>query len=615
MAHHNVPQMSEKTVCNPSGGESTPAHWCISWRLGVAFGALFWVAACGGGTSGGFSPTSTSGFVDPNALMDTSVDEASSEDTATPDSASMDSALEEDSGRVPEEDTAPDDTGSDSADVQPMDTALVDSGPEEPEPTVPVPGIIYLVMPDRFANGSVENDQAGVAACHDPEASRKFHGGDLVGLRQQLDYIEMLGVDTLWTTPVYAQVGVVGDSCGYHGYWADFKDPDDGAVEPKLGGAEALEALMAAMEAKGMGLMLDMVVNHAGYGATLLEQQPTWFHGSDCAQLGDPEVTCGLAGLPDLAQEQEAVADYLDAKSAGWVRRYPIAGIRMDTVKHVPLDYFRDRWLPTVRGQGRPLFIVGEYLDGSSVERYAPYLEAGFDSMFNFHLRDGLVQVFARGGRVNLLAERVQAVVERFGVAQALKMTNLLDNHDVPRFTEALLGDDITQQRRYHLALVALMTLPGVPQLYYGNELGMRGGNDPDNRRDMPVWAWDDAGRRAAAGTDGFVGRPAETVDLVRDLGRLRSELPALREGGFVEFWRPPHGSAANLYAYLRTDSEGGHVLVILHNGLSSSGTVELPVADHAFLSDTLKAALADGTLLTDRLGRAGLGPITIREG
>ncbi len=497
-------------------------------------------------------------------------------------------------------------------------------GEPEPEPGEPEPErvvsprlaaltdqIIYLTLPDRFDNGDPGNDDAGPPGCLDPGNPRKFHGGDLAGLRGRLDYLEELGINRVWTTPLYRQIGEHFGACGYHGYWADFRDPDDGALDPRFGDARELDALIDDMAERDMGLILDMVVNHVGYGARLREQHSDWFHGDDCERLGDPAVTCGLAGLPDLAQERPDVAAYLNAMSAGWASRHAIKGIRMDTVKHVPLSYFREGWIPAVRGVNPDLFLVGEYLDGQSLDRYDPYLGAGFDSMFNFRLRDALVDALARGGSVSALASRVRETIDHYGIDGALVMTNLLDNHDVERFTAALQGDEALRARRYRVALAALLTLPGIPQIFYGNELGMQGGSDPDNRRDMPPWAWE-AGQRPDGPTEGYVGHPAQNFDWTRRLVGLRRRHAALRSGTYFEYWRPPPGTA-EIYAYLRFQGDD-RVLVILHNGAGPSGPVSLPIQAHSFLDPSLKASLL-GATWSDGLEGASGGSWRVEDG
>jgi glycosidase len=144
--------------------------------------------------------------------------------------------------------------------------------------------IIYLLIPDRFYNGDPNNDKSGGADCFDPGSARKFHGGDLAGVQQKLDYVQALGVTAIWITPLYKQVPVVKDisgsengACDYHGYWPDFTDPSRVAIEPKLGTVAAFATLLADVHTRKMKFIIDMVVNHAGYGPTLLDNTRTGF--------------------------------------------------------------------------------------------------------------------------------------------------------------------------------------------------------------------------------------------------------------------------------------------------------------------------------------------------
>lgn len=476
--------------------------------------------------------------------------------------------------------------------------------------------VIYLVMPDRFHNGNPANDRAGYADCFDPRSPTKFHGGDWAGLRQRVGYLRELGATALWVTPAYRQIPRLEGSCGYHGYWPDFRLPDDGALEPKLGSAADLSALIRDLKSSNIRFILDMVVNHAGYGARITAQKPGWFHRSPgCLNLGEPEVNCPLAGLPDFNQSVPEVAQYLSRLSQGWARRLALDGIRMDTAKHVSLAYWQDGWVPAINQASPGLFKVAEVFREESAQDLKPYLEAGFDSAFNFPLRRALVGAFAKGGSVDLVAERVRQDLGILGLERHLMLTSLLDNHDVPRFVnEPGLGvpeDEI--RRRYHLALAALFTLPGIPQLYYGNELAMYGGPDPDNRRDMPGWAW-----RAATRNGVYSGQalpnPGRTFRFVQKLIQLRRASPALYEGAYVELWRHNGDPNPNVYAFLRSWGDS-RLLVVINNGTLPSGGIAIPLQANPDLSEADRDALSDGAQLADLLGEGAPPSLRVRNG
>jgi len=476
--------------------------------------------------------------------------------------------------------------------------------------------VIYLVMPDRFFNGNKANDKAGYADCYDPKSPTKFHGGDWAGLRQKIPYLKELGVSAVWVTPAYKQIPRLDNSCGYHGYWADLKLPDDGAIEPKLGTTNDLAGLIKDFEGNNIQFILDMVVNHAGYGATITRQKSDWFHKSPgCLNLGNAEVYCPLAGLPDFKQELPEVAQYLNQQSQGWVRRFAIDGIRMDTAKHVPLDYWKNSWIPAINSVRPNLFKVAEVFKEGSAEELKPYLDAGFDSVFNFPLRQAFVQAFAKGGSLDVVAQRVQEDLQTLGLQRHLMLVNLLDNHDVPRFTnEAGLGvseDEI--RRRYHLALAALFTLPGIPQIYYGDELAMYGSGDPDNRRDMPGWAWSATGRNGV-----YVGQalpnPGRTFRYVQKLIQIRKQNPALYQGYYAELWRHNSDPNPNVYAFFRGDGDN-RMVVVMNNGTLPSGEVNIPIQANTNLSQEDRAAMSDGTELADLLGVGAPGQLRVENG
>ncbi|MEQ1507404.1 MAG: alpha-amylase family glycosyl hydrolase [Myxococcota bacterium] len=466
-------------------------------------------------------------------------------------------------------------------------------------PAVDVPfeqRAIYLVMPDRFANGDPTNDGLGVPNCVDPANPVLFHGGDWLGLEQHLDYLEELGVDAVWITPPYQQVPPTVTSCGYHGYWGDFADPDDGAVEPKLGTVDDLASLADALHARGMVLVLDLVPNHSGRGSRILAQHPDWFHDdADCAGSDQPDIDCSLNGLPDFDQELPEVDAYLRAQSVGWVERARADAIRIDTVKHVPPDWLGGSWLPEVT-DGGARFAVGEIFDEGGYDRIEDYVDAGLPSAFDFPLRRALVDAVAHGGSIDLVASRVAEAVDRFGIDQANRMVHLVDNHDVQRFTEDVLHrPDEEATGRYRMALAILTTAPGIPQLQWGDELGMRGGNDPDNRRDLPAWAFDPATR--TGDPDGFLPDVGGTFDATRALLALRKAHPALTVGGYTELWRyNNHG--AQVWAYFRSSGED-RVIVAIHAGTGASGPLSIKIQENPGLDAVDLAAMPDGVALT----------------
>jgi alpha-amylase len=464
-------------------------------------------------------------------------------------------------------------------------------------------GLLYLALTDRFADGDPANDEAGQPDCHDAAAPDLFHGGDLAGLRARIPYLADLGVTAVWATPLYAQVPRLHDACGYHGYWADEVDPDDGALEPKLGTWDDVAALVHDLHAAGMRFVLDMVVNHPGRGARIVRQHPDWFHSDDtCASLGNRDVYCSLHGLPDYAQEKPAVAAYLTSASRGWVKRVKPDGIRMDTAKNVAASYFADSFVPAVRAERPGLFLVAEYFEESGVAPLVPVLDAGFDSAFDFPLHRALVDALAKGGSVDLVADAVAHAIGTLGVERATRLVTFLDNHDVPRFlSEApagLDGDELW--RRYAVALVALFTLPGIPQLYQGDELGMLGAYGA-NRHDMPAWGWQASTRSGVH--PGFAGEAQTIFALVQSLARLRAGDEALWRGSYAEIVRARPG--ANVLAFIRTGPPGDVDLVVLDgDGSPLHVTMNVPAT-----------GWPEGTVLRDVVGLGAPAVVRVEGG
>jgi glycosidase len=467
--------------------------------------------------------------------------------------------------------------------------------------------VLYFALLDRFVDGDPSNNTShGVPECNRRADPHAFQGGDLAGLRGSLGYLEQLGVNALWLSPLYRGVPQKqGANCGFPGYWPELSEPYSLAVDPRYGDSSTFDALLSDAHERDMKVMLDMLVNHAGYGAPLVRQHPEWFNeASTCNRRGQPDIDCPLAGLPDFNHSNSAAADYLVDLHLQWVRRFPIDGIRMDTVKHVDPAYFR-RWIGEMRGARSDLFVLGELLDEHTFERFGPYLETGFDSLFNFPLRQGLIASFARGESVDVVAQRMADTLNRFGPRRAASLVNLLDNHDVRRFAEEIPAwvprDEA--RRRYVMAMTALLTLPGVPQLYSGDEVGMYGGADPDNRRFLPAWVFNP--RERQADRPGFIERPNLVFDATQRLAQLRRRLPALRRGSYRELWRQNGPSNNNVWAFIRQDGAEAAVVVFNNGQRPTDGTVPLSVA----------SAFADGERLVDVLGIARVADVTVSGG
>jgi glycosidase len=360
--------------------------------------------------------------------------------------------------------------------------------------------MIYLLLVDRFENGDPAND--GAIDLADPAA---FHGGDLRGVMEKLDYLDELGVETIWLTPITKMrtTPFVGHGA-FHGYWVE----DLFKVEPRFGGEDTVRALSEEVHRRGMRLVLDMVYNHVAPEAELQKTHPDWFHTlGPITDWHDPiQVVEGeVHGLPDLAQEREPVYEHLLAASLKWLDLARPDGFRVDAVRHMPTS-FLSRLAGDLRGRVPAGFeLLGEVYDGDPRVLAATQREAKLDTVFDFPLHYAMVDVFCHGKHPGALASvlSLDAMYEH-----PERLVTFLDNHDTPRILTAC-GDDVD---KVWDALRFQFAVRGVPQLTYGTESSLRGGEEPENRGDMqfPMTA---------------------TGDLVRALAHQRREHPALRSG------------------------------------------------------------------------------------
>lgn len=473
---------------------------------------------------------------------------------------------------------------------------------------------VYLLMPDRFANGDPSNDEpARSAGLLDRAKSRFYHGGDLQGVIDRLPYLADLGFTTIWLNPVYDNADRTDPIrrydgqpfTDYHGYGAvDFY-----AVDERLGDVALLRRLVDAAHARGLKVMQDQVANHTGpfHEWAGDPPTPTWLNGTraahlensfDIAVLLDPRASAALrrpvldgwfAGLlPDLNQADPDVSRYLIQNALWWVGMTGLDAIRQDTVPYVPRAFWRD-WNAALAREYPALDAVGEVLDArpalvASFQKGRPDrdgVDAGFDSLFDYPLHFALRAALARGAAS---MREVTAVLHQDGVYPAAgRLVTLLGSHDVRRF----MGEPGATVDGLKLAATLVCTTRGTPQWYYGDEIALAGGDDPDNRRDFPG-GWPGDARNAFEET----GRsPDEQAAFrhVRSLLHLRRAHRALRRGAVVHL-----DISSTSYAFARVD--GDEVAIVALNSAATEAALDLGVVE---------TGLRDGAALTDRLGGA----------
>jgi glycosidase len=445
--------------------------------------------------------------------------------------------------------------------------------------------VIYLIMPDRFADGDPANNQPPQSpGTYDRSRARAYHGGDLRGIHDRLPYLRDLGATALWLNPVYDNNNLSPND--YHGYGA----VDYYAVDEHLGALSEFEELVKAAHLHGIKIFLDNVPNHCGpqHPWTEASPQPDWFHGtveqhlaarSPFDPLTDPhsvprqwrDVVEGWFAniLPDLNQENPQVAEYLLQNSLWWVEQSGLDGFRLDTFPYVSRKFWSDwhrdlfRAYPHLSTFGEvfhPDVTVTSYFAGG--QKREDGVDSGVSSLFDFPLYFTLRNVVLRGAP----ATELQQVLQRDWLyARPELLVTFLGNHDVRRFA----SEPGSSPEKLRLAFSLLLTLRGVPQLYSGDEIGMPGGDDPDNRRDFPGGFPGDPHNAFA-----LEGRTAEEQQIfshVQTLLRLRREHAALRNGRQRHLFADP-----TVYAFLR-QTEGETLLVAFNNSdMPRRLTVEL---------------------------------------
>lgn len=328
--------------------------------------------------------------------------------------------------------------------------------------------MIYFIMTDRFKDGDTSNNQ-GVNK-GDPGA---YHGGDFQGIIDELDYIKDLGFTAIWISPV-----VKNQIRGYHGYWAsDFYDTNE-----HFGSMEKLKELVQKAHSKDMKVIVDLVINHTGQlhpwvGET---DYADWFHPKkSIVDYGNQEeVEDGwLSNLPDLDQDNPKVREYLIDMSKWWIKETGIDGYRLDTVRHVPKDFWVD-FAAQIKKDYPDFYLIGEVFSGD-VDYVGRYQKTGIDGLLDFPIYYGVNDVFKNYKP----ASEIGDLINKSSVYEnRCLMGTFIDNHDVPRFVNQI---DRGQYEKLKQALVFMMTYTGIPVMYYGTEIAMDGGADPDNRRDM----------------------------------------------------------------------------------------------------------------------------------
>jgi len=447
---------------------------------------------------------------------------------------------------------------------------------------------IYFLMPDRFSNGDKSNDK--VAGLKDQSLDRDSiflrHGGDLQGVYNHLDYLQGLGVTSLWMTPVLENDM---PNRTEHGYAAT----NQYAIEKRFGGEAAYLKLSDALHQRGMKLIQDIVYNHSGRFHFLVQDAPdnTWLHqwpkftepshkeqvifdpyASKTEQL---KMTDGwfTPEMPDLNQSNPFMAKFLTQNAIWSVETFGVDGFRIDTYKYNDLS-FVNQLNQTLQNDFPSLTSFGEsWVHGVAAQAY--FVENNMNVPFKSNLQGGQdFQTLFYGilpalnepfGWTDGVTKLYTTLSNDFLYKDASRNVLFLDNHDMTRILSSL-GENVPKLK---VALAWLFTCRGIPQLYYGTEVMMKGIANPDGwvRLDFPG-GWEGDKKNAFTG-EGLTTEEKAIQAYTKSLGNYRKQSTALQTGKMMQFI-PNNG----LYVYFRYDAKSTVMCVM--NTDKQSRTVEM---------------------------------------
>lgn len=457
-------------------------------------------------------------------------------------------------------------------------TAACDFEYCDPEPRPPNPdafdwrrAVLYFVFVDRFRNGDTSNDGPLVGV----EGPANYQGGDWRGVIDAIEegYFDDLGVNALWLTvpqdnPMASGIGYDGRQySGYHGYWVSDLD----APEEHFGDLATLVELVDKAHARGIKVLLDYAMNHVHESNALVTQHPDWFwpleydnHKCVCGDgcdWNDPyqQRRCWFTSyLPDWNFTNADARAYSVNNAVEWITKTGIDGFRLDAVKHIELEWLLDlraRVAADVEPKtGEHFYMVGETFESANRDVLRYYVgEDRLDGQFDFPLRAVLAEKLLR--RTGSMKDLDAFLATNDSYYPGL-MSTFVGNHDILRSIHVAddqpwdawaagqpwdappsLPANAAPFERLGLAYAFLFTTKGVPLMYYGDEIGMPGAGDPDNRRFMQ-WTGLDANQE-------------KLRDLVRKLGKIRREHPALWRGT-----RTTLSVSDDTYSYVMSDGD-----------------------------------------------------------
>ncbi|WP_324674222.1 glycoside hydrolase family 13 protein [Hymenobacter sp. GOD-10R] len=444
---------------------------------------------------------------------------------------------------------------------------------------------IYMLMPDRFANGDPKNDVVKSTRVNHIARDSMYarHGGDLKGIENHFDYLKSLGVTAIWPTPV-----VENDmpKASYHGYAVT----DYYAVDPRYGSNEEYAQFVHKAHQQGFKVIHDVVLNHMGsYNYLFLDQPakdwlnqwPTFTRSNYNSQaLNDPygsKLDQALYNkgwfdttMPDVNQSNPLVATYLIQNFLWWVEYTGLDGYRIDTYPYSDPKFLM-AWGKALLDEYPQLCMYGEAWVGSTAQQaffarniFQPVdgFKSNLPGVLDFQSNSAIQDALKENGNVGKLYDALQG---DWMYEDATRNVVFMDNHDMSRIY-SVIGENLG---RLKMGFAWLMTTRGIPNIYYGTEVLMKNFSNPDGlvREDFPGgWATDKKNYFTAAGRAGQAG---EAFNYLSKLGLYRKAHPVLQTGKLMQFIPQD-----NVYTYFRYDEQGNTVMVML-NGNKDAKTVD----------------------------------------
>ncbi len=448
---------------------------------------------------------------------------------------------------------------------------------------------IYFILIDRFFDGNQKNNLCGNPEMYDPARTDwwKYWGGDIRGIIHKLDYLQSMGINAIWITPVFDQIDHVISPDGikmapYHGYWAkDFKRLDEHLVDRPEdvrvfeSNQTIFDELVSEMHRRGMKLILDIVCNHSnphvagGRGELFDDGKPiacydesnNWYHRvggiqnwSDLEHVQNND----LCGLSDFNEESHAFRSYIKHAIRLWLSK-GVDALRIDTVRHMPI-WFWQEFITDMKTIKPDLFAFGEWFQGGcNDDKSVELANRSGMSIIDFSLQQAIENVLGKNYYQGFL--EIVNVINRDGdFNSANELITFVDNHDMPRFLSVCDDPD-----KFRLAINLILTARGIPCIYYGSEQFLHndtnGGNDPYNRPMMETWSQDTSVYRN-----------------ISNLAALRKRNPAIQKGKTCH-----HVVTTNQYVFSRSYM-GNSVIVAVNKGEPLSVEIsDCPLPDGVF--------------------------------